>query len=69
MNSFRLEISKLEKRNLDEAGMKAISLPESYVVRIFQKANELGLDGKKIKEVISITDPVNGAQYLDFICD
>ena len=40
---------------------------DSYTTRIIQKANELGLCGKRITEIIHVEN--NGGIRVNFICD
>lgn len=66
----RLIISDLELLHLDERDFKWTRLSDNYLVRLLQMANDLGLQGKKIKEIIGIQeDFANHQRYIDFICE
>lgn len=64
-----LEISKIELQKIDPADWKITKLSDFYLPRLLKKANEIGLQGKKIKEIIKCEDNHNNMVYLDFICD
>lgn len=64
---IRLEISGNEifKSDYD---YEVHSLSDFYLTKIFQKANELGLAGKRIKEIVKIKDILTDTIYIDFVC-
>lgn len=66
----RLEITNLELAELDKNDFKWAKLNQFYLVNIIKKANELGLKGRKIKEVVGVTAPDDtNSKYIDFICE
>jgi len=64
-----MEISQQEILELDKEDWRVTFLSEFYITRLMRKANELGLAGKKIKQVVRAESLFNNAMYIDFICD
>lgn len=65
-----LEITQLELTQLKKEDYVWRKLSDFYLVRLLKKANELGLEGKKIKEVIGIQENfATGNKYIEFICE
>lgn len=64
----RLEFSNVElsERDMD---WEVRPLKDFYLIKLLNFANEIGLKGKKIKEIVRIT-PVDFSNriYIDFIC-
>lgn len=65
----RLEISRIEIAKLDPRDFIFTTLSDFYITRLMHLANDLGLKGKKIKEVVGVEDLQNGSRYIDFFCD
>lgn len=67
----RLEISKKELRELGDKDYELVrNLSQPYIFKLIRLANELGLEGKKIKEIVGIQENFSaGNYYIDFICE
>lgn len=67
----RFEISHIEIATLDPSEFKIMrGMKEWYLLRLIRRANDLGLEGKKIKEICSIQENfANMQMYIDFICE
>lgn len=66
----RLEISQIEIASLDPRDYEVSNLGDFYLTRIIKKANELGLSGKKIKEIVRIDETFGlGKMYVDLVCE
>ena len=70
MEKIRLEISSIELTSLDREDWKYCVLGDFYLTRTIKFANELGLRGKKIKEIIGMQENFATEQrYIDFVCE
>ena len=70
MEMSQLEMSQLELVALDPEDFKWTRLSDFYLTRLLKKANELGLEGKRIKEIIGIEEQFGTfARHIDFICE
>lgn len=66
----RFEVSGIEMAQLDPEDFKITRQKNWWFVRMLRFANDLGLKGKKIKEVVRIDETFSNQQtYFDFICD
>jgi hypothetical protein len=65
---MRLEISQQEIIEGD-FDWQTSQLKDFYLLRLIHFANELGLKGKKIKEVIKVKPNFMEALYIDFVCE
>lgn len=66
----RLEISGLELMQLDPEDFKWCQLSNFYLTRLLRMANNLGLEGKKIKDVVGIQENfATNNRFIDFIVE
>lgn len=65
---MRLEISKNEIMEGD-TDYQIHRLSDLYLTKIIMKANEIGLQGKKIKEIVKIEPTFIESLYIDFVCE
>ena len=67
--TVKLEISQLDILKLSPEDWKWTNLSQHYLMKLFQKANEAGLAGRKIVEVrgYEMMDRPD-IRYIDFIC-
>lgn len=67
----KLELSKLDLVNLKiDPDWNVNKISDEYLLKLLKYANDLGLNGKKIKEVVGIQENFStGNKYIDFICD
>ena len=63
----RLEISGVDELFSEDFGIEKVKDP--YMLKLLKFANEAGLKGKKIKEVLKISAVNKTAIYYDFICE
>ena len=66
---MKLEITQLETLELTSLEYRLTELPDFYLTKLMMKANELGLGGRKIKDIVAVEDPKTGGRYIDFLCD
>lgn len=66
-----LEMSDIKLLELDPFDWIWKDVTEQYALKIIHKANELGLSGKKIKQIVRIDERYlpNGRTYIDFVCE
>jgi len=64
---MKLEISQNEIIEGD-SDWQVRQLSDCYLLKLIKFANELGLNGKKIKKIVKVTPTFMNAVYIDFIC-
>ena len=70
MSHARLAISKIDLVSLDPDDFKWASLNPSYLTQLLRHANLLGLEGRKITEIIGVQEQFEtGQRYIDFVCE
>ena len=69
-NNTRLEISQQDMQVLDPTVWKIThNLKEEYIFKLIIEANKLGLEGKKINEIVACEDIESLSLFIDFICE
>lgn len=63
----RLEISGVDEMFAEDFGIEKVRDP--YMLKLLKFANEAGLKGRRIKEVVKIIAVNKTAIYYDFICE
>ena len=70
MSHSRLAIGNLELSQLAPEDFRWMRLNPSYLTRLIYHANLLGLEGRKIMEMIEVKEQFStGQQYIDFLCE
>lgn len=64
----KLEITHLEISHLDKSQYRISKLSDSYLIKLLETANSLGLHGKRIAQVYSIEDINTNTKVIDFRC-
>ena len=66
-NKTRLEFSGVELME-PQFDYMVRDMPDNFIVRVIEKANQLGLEGKTVKTVEVQENFATGRKYLDFVC-
>jgi len=67
MKIERLEISGTDEIFEEDFGIEKVKDP--YMLKLLRFANEAGLKGRRIKEVVRIEATNKTAIYYDFVCE
>ncbi len=66
---MRLEISGKDVIELPREDYEWRKINDWYMKKLIGFANDLGLKGKKIKEIIAIREKFSDKLYFDFVCE
>lgn len=69
MEKMTLHVSGLDLMKLEQNDYKWTTLGDFYLTRIIFAANEAGLKGKKIKEIVGLTSPDDLNHWIDLIVE
>jgi len=70
MSHSRLAISAIALEALDPQDFKWLTLSDSYLTKVIRHANLLGLEGRKITEILGVQEQfATGQRYIDFRCE
>ena len=70
MSHSRLAISNQELHDLDPRDFQWTKLNPSYLTKLIHRANLLGLEGRKIVEIVGVQEQFGTEQrWVDFRCE
>jgi hypothetical protein len=67
MKIERLEISGVDEIFEEDYGIEKVKDP--YMIKLLRFANEAGLKGRRIKEIVRIDQLSTRSRFYDFICE